>query len=157
MEHRYYYLTDEDRAIAEANGIKRTTLLERIYSLGWSIEKAITTPPKNRPFVIDEETAKLLKKNGIKEITFKNRVKRYGWSIEKARTTPTLEISEICTMKKPPLVSREQYIIAESNGISRSTVYHRVSIRGWNIEKAITTPPLSKNQIKYGKKLRERG
>lgn len=38
-------ISDEEYKIAEANGIKKTTLQARIFMYHWSREKALTTPP----------------------------------------------------------------------------------------------------------------
>jgi len=43
-------------------------------------------------------------------------------------------------MEYNPLPTWDQYEIAEKNGISKSTVYQRINIQGWTVEKAITEP-----------------
>lgn len=39
-----YYITNEDYKIAANNGISKINLKNRVYNLGWKIEKAITLP-----------------------------------------------------------------------------------------------------------------
>jgi hypothetical protein len=45
----------------------------------------------------------------------------------------------------PPQIPEEYYKKALEAGISRTTLYNRVS-RGWNLEKAISTPPDHKKE-----------
>ena len=39
-------------------------------------------------------------------------------------------------------ITEEHYKIAKENGIQEATLYRRVHQYGWDIEKAITTPPI---------------
>ena len=50
MEKKYWYITPDDFERAAKNGINRNTFYSRI-KLGWSAEKAATTPTgkKGRP------------------------------------------------------------------------------------------------------------
>ena len=78
------YITDEDYATAEKNGIKKATVRARVMDFDWEIEKAITTPPRN--FInIPPQILRVLKKNKISIATYRGRINT-GWSIERAMT-----------------------------------------------------------------------
>lgn len=81
------YITDEDYAVAESNGISKFTVDARVRTLYWEIEKAITQKPRvlNRipKIVLDS-----LKKNNISKTTYNTRI-NIGWSVEDACTIPT--------------------------------------------------------------------
>ena len=81
------YITDEDYAVAESNGISKFTVDARVRNLDWPIEKAITQKPRqlNRipKIVLDS-----LKKNNISKGTYHTRI-NVGWGVEEACTVPT--------------------------------------------------------------------
>lgn len=88
----YFYITPEEYAIAEQNGISARLVTERVRRLAWSVDRAITTPPK-----IHKDRKKWLeiaKQNGISIITFYSRVRKGGMDPEKAATTPIMPMRE---------------------------------------------------------------
>lgn len=92
----YKYISDEDYKIAAANGISRNNVTNRVNTLGWSIEKAITTPIKTYKktnYGIKKEQREIAYKNGILRQTLDFRLKN-GMSVQEAITTPTMTPSE---------------------------------------------------------------
>src|SRR5690606_31087061 len=90
---------DEFKEIAEANGIRYRTYLDRITRMGWTPERAATTPPLKKEEILHRaacgqnrlltvEQAKIAEANGISKHLVWKRVKELGWDIEKAITTP---------------------------------------------------------------------
>jgi hypothetical protein len=77
------YITPDEYARAEQNGIHRRTLEYRIKA-GWDRERAITQPTERavHPMMA---TAKA---NGISRKAFYQRIKA-GWPLEKAATKPS--------------------------------------------------------------------
>ncbi|MBP1907795.1 hypothetical protein J2Z32_004484 [Paenibacillus turicensis] len=55
------------------------------------------------------------------------------------------------------VISKEQYAIARSNGISNDTTYNRVYNCGWDVEKAITKPVRKKVDVDYPEGLEKNG
>jgi len=137
-----YGIYKEDLEIAKQNGIKAKTVYSRVYSLGWSTERAITEPIRT-PFKINGKTiGQLAKENGIAYHLLRNRIQSYGWDLEKALNTPALSPKEYGSRggRANSTFTEEQMKTAEENGIPRGTVSTRVHTYGWTIEKAITTP-----------------
>lgn len=84
----------------------------------------------------------IAKSNGIGSKAFGQRLQR-GWTPEEAATLPLGTV--VCKQYvkkngKPPILTSEQYKIAESNGISKGLAYQRYEILFWSIEDAITKP-----------------
>lgn len=123
---RYYYLTDEDYAKAERNGIKRLTLESRVRKYGWSIERAVNTPSRKAKFT--SEQLKIMEKSEINEYTIRYRI-NHGWSFEDAITIPA-NTAHIVRKYSDDLIQK-----AASNGISYSAFKQRVN-KGWSIEEA---------------------
>ena len=80
---------------AEEYGLLPETVYTRINTLGWSPEKALTTPIDKtwtrHPLTYNGETKSLAEWSritGIKETTISSRINRNNWSVEKALTTP---------------------------------------------------------------------
>lgn len=84
-----WYISPDHYEIALKNGISAHTLEQRIRELAWSVNKAITTPPRERatygPWI------KLAKENGIAPNTFRKRVKMHGYDMERASTQPLID------------------------------------------------------------------
>lgn len=141
-----YYITDEEIAEAEKNGISEQTLISRVRLYGWSKSKAIGTPTKKR---VDKKYRDVAKRNGISEYTFYARV-RNGWSLEKASTEP-VEKNKVRCMNKAREVRNvypTKYVkMAESNGIPYKTFQARVTVLKWDIEKAATKPVMTSREI----------
>ncbi|MEC3159331.1 hypothetical protein P9Z94_25120 [Bacillus thuringiensis] len=85
------WLTDEEYAIAAANGISRKRLNYRVYkSDKWELEEALTAPPGTVRHNYEGKHHKWLQLalgNGIHPNTFYTRVAR-GWGYCKAATKP---------------------------------------------------------------------
>jgi DNA-binding protein Fis len=123
-------------------GINEGTLRSRLVDMGWSVEKALTTPANDFVCVLEYQgksmtLAEWSKELGIDAGTLNARLKDYGWSVEKTLTTPknghysTVEyLGEIKTIRE----------WAETLGISRATLSARILNYGWSVEKAFTTP-----------------
>lgn len=163
---RYYaFISWEQRQKAEINGIDYMNLFNRVYTLGWDVEKAITTPIRRRPTrgeQYGQETLDNLKKYNIKYNTFISRI-RHGWDIKEACTTPPLsgiQRGKRMTEKFEKKgykggLKKEHFEIAKKNGIEKLTVYNRVSNLRWDIERAITEP-LNLEKCGYYTKLRNK-
>lgn len=87
-----YYITDEDYAIAEKNGICRDTVNFRIRRMGWEKEKALTKPP--RKYSDRKKEIEIAKSNGIGRSTFYDRLS-YGWKVEDAYTIPVMDRGQV--------------------------------------------------------------
>lgn len=89
--------------LALKNGIPLSTFRRRYYALHWNVEKAATTPIKNKKEVLKKiandrriypkDMIELAEKNGIKYQTFVARV-RNGMDIYEAATKPLTSYSE---------------------------------------------------------------
>ena len=132
-----YYITPEEYAIAEANGIDKLALDNRVRRCCWSKERAMTEPIKRRGQNI--KWYKLAESNGISRGTFIARVKRGGWGYERAATEPikTIEEKAIIMKNSRKIYSDEVHTTLEANGICRSTFEGRLH-RGWPMERAMT-------------------
>ena len=136
-----YYVTPEDYETGKRNGISYNNVYQRVYRYNWSIKDAITVPvQKRRKYTIEEK--QIIKTSGIPLQTVQARVRR-GWSFEKAVSCKMVEV------KYFPKRSRTKYTDemierARANGICYNTFINRVVVAGWDIEKAITTPPRKK-------------
>lgn len=142
-----YYITPEEYAIAEQNGICRSTLEFRIRNLAWGKEEAIKRRPK-RQCTERREWQGVAIKNGITRSTFYERVKR-GWDMEVAATTPTLSRSETLKRmneKQNRKFTDEQLRVARSLGISNKRLYARTVTLGWSKERAVSTPIMSNKE-----------
>ncbi|MDQ7094184.1 hypothetical protein REC12_11345 [Desulfosporosinus sp. PR] len=132
-----YYITPQQYAEANKNGVSPKTLEQRVRGRAWPIEKAIATPPRIRKSF--GKWTKIANENGIKSGTFRRRVNVYGWDLERAATQPLFDASK--HMKKVSEGNRvyPKHVIelAEKNGISYSTFLSRTS-RGWSVEEAST-------------------
>lgn len=124
---RYFYITDEDYAKAEKNGIKKITLESRVRKYGWDVDRAVNTPNLKRSKFSDEQL-KLMKESGVNIDTIKYRI-NHGWSFEDAISIPSYSLH---TVRKYP---EEIIQKATANGISYSTFRRRVN-KGWSIEDA---------------------
>jgi len=89
-----YYITPTNFQTAAENGIKKATLEYRVHNLAWDMDKATTTPPKERKSTGDK-WRKLAKQNGIPYQAFQKRVNIYGWEPERASSEPLQNRHEI--------------------------------------------------------------
>ncbi|WP_338630441.1 hypothetical protein [Clostridium baratii] len=134
-----YYITPEEYAIAERNGIGKDTLESRVRKLGWDKEKAITKKVEKRNKY--GEWIEVSRRNGINDATFRYRVRK-GWTLEKAATEPVMTKEEIRRRahEKWRRYPKEVLKLAESNGIYYRTFAYRVKRLGWTMSKAATVP-----------------
>lgn len=140
-ELRYKYITDEDYERAEAYGINRELLNQRVRVYGFDVETAISWPKgKKRNEVLTDEQREIARKNGLTIYTISTRVNTLGWPLEKAINTP---------IDKMDPTWRKYRELAKKNGIHLSTLTARVN-RGWSMERAATTPPDTKHRRKIG-------
>ena len=87
-----YYITDEEYAIAERNGISKDTLNFRIRRMGWNKERALNTPA--RKYTDRTKQIEIAESNGISRRTFYDRLAD-GWKVEDAYTIPIMERCQI--------------------------------------------------------------
>jgi len=149
----YDIITSEEYVRAAANGIPAERLRIRIRNNGWDRDRAITTPVAKRHD--RRKWVELAAQNGIRQNTFFNRLSR-GMSEEEAATQPLRTQQEALARMQEArhrqcAYPQELLELAERNGVSRQTFYHRVRKSGWDLERAATTPPLS-----YRERERER-
>ena len=74
--------------------------------------------------------------NGISHSTLTFRVRRYGWGINRACNEP---------VKQQNATSEEIKMVLKQNNISVRTFKRRINA-GWDSEKAIKTPPLTRQE-----------
>lgn len=139
-ELKVNFVSDEHIKKAKENGINYKNLYNRVYRLGWDIEKATTQPVKKDSFI--EKYRPLLQKHNIAETVFYSRIYQQGWDYEKAATTPLRAPGESSRSgwAKKGYLTEEQVQRAEANGISLNTLRARVYRYKWDVEKAITEP-----------------
>ena len=92
MEY-YEVIYDEDYKKAEANGVRKNTLQNRIYNLGWTKEKAINTPPIKPRFC--KKIIEIANSNGVCKSTLMFRVKKLNMSAYKAATKEIMSHDKI--------------------------------------------------------------
>lgn len=85
-------INNEEKAIALSNGLDRVTVLNRVGSLHWDIERAITEPIKKKinKFGYTKQDIQEAAANGIGEKTFQNRLYVLHMSVEDAKTKPLM-------------------------------------------------------------------
>lgn len=140
------YVTPEDYAIAEANGLTAKHVYDRVYVMGWTVERAISQPLRKKKSTHDwekwEHVAVVSKQLYLARV-------RYGWTHEKAAMTPKLPKDRTWNKqhRRSKFLTVEQEKIMRQNGLSRCTVLARVLRSNWSIEKAITTPAMTKQEV----------
>jgi hypothetical protein len=142
-----YYITPEEFEQAERNGISRTTFYNRVRQLGWSKEKAMTTPPQKRKFH-SNKWIKIAEKNGICYSTYKYRVNELGWEPERAATQ---QLQDRRSQAKRAHESARKYPLEiinllKRNGINYDTFRSRI-YAGWSMEKAATVKTMTPREI----------
>lgn len=138
------YISPEDYAIAERNGLSKELVYQRVYLYDWDVNTAITMPKRIRKDRGD--WMKVALSNGIKPNTFYGRLSR-GWDIEKAASAALVSHKE--SIKKAHDSKRgypkEYGLLADANGISRTGFRERLK-RGWTLEDAATYPVMQKGE-----------
>lgn len=129
-----------------AYGISRFIVSNRIHSLGWDTETAITTPVQHNgtKVVLDgveyNSLSDLSRDYGINYYTMIHRLKN-GMTLEEAVTTPVRYIT--INHGTPVTIDGIDYKsitdAAIVYGIDRFAVYSRL-IHGWSLEDALKTP-----------------
>lgn len=127
------YLSPEDFETAKKNGINYHNAYERFYKRGWSKERAITEPIRDKAFSL---YAKYKDICVVSRRAFENRIKR-GMEPEAAATTPREDYTVRSGKGK---LSKKLYEQALENGIGHATLHARVYIYNWSVERAISTP-----------------
>ena len=143
------YITEEEYKIAEANGIDKRTLEERIRKQFWDKERAISQPKRKRGKYT--KWYKIAESNGISRGTFIARVNESGWSCERAATEPIKTVKEkaIIMAESRRKYPAEVYATLKANGINRNTFIARIR-RGWTVERAMTEKVNIKHRYKRG-------
>lgn len=70
--------------LCEREGVSYDTVHNRIYALGWDVEKAIETPSQQ-----EDSFAKKCREHGINPTTAHDRIVKFGWTEEEALNTPS--------------------------------------------------------------------
>lgn len=150
LEKRFEYITPEDFETAEQNGLSMKLVRERVYNLGWDIDKAISTPKRKiKKDPLWAKWRKVASENGVSYQLYSKRVKEWGIDPEVAASTKPMKFDEIhqLAMKAIRKYDPKLLEIAAKNGISKKLFYRRVSGHKWDIERAITTPPMSRQEV----------
>lgn len=145
MDKRYGYITPNDYAIAEENGIGEHALYQRVQVYGWDIDRAITQPLtiRQKADPVWDEWEQVATENGVYKKLFNQRIKAGGWSPEKAATSPV--------GKGRPLDlewTEEERELARKNGLDKNymnAVKARIRL-GWTREEALRTPILTEDE-----------
>ena len=125
-------------------GFRSGTISDRLNTLGWDVERALTEPPgefsKTRRYTCNGETLTLsewAKKAGVSFSVMWKRVEVQKMPIEEA-------VGIVPVGKKNILVFNGQAkpikVWAEELGVPMDTIWKRVYKSGWSVEKALTTP-----------------
>ncbi|HDR4393061.1 nucleoside permease [Bacillus cereus] len=128
-------LNQSDYKRAEAHGINKNTLRNRVYNCAWDKEEAITTPPGKKRKSKQSQSEIWLGiavQNGMNPNTFYSRIS-LGFTPEEAATKPVRKTSNLI---------KEMAELAEKNGINYQTFYSRIRNYKWDIELAATIPPI---------------
>lgn len=72
------------RKLCDREGVSYDTVHNRIYTLGWDVEKAIATPSQQ-----ENSFAKKCREHGINPATAHDRIVKFGWTEEDALKTPS--------------------------------------------------------------------
>lgn len=149
-----YYLTPEHIETAKRNGISKDLATRRVYYRLWSIERAITTPPRKRSRSSGwDEWKETAKANGISNAVYHHRIKKQKMTPQEASTTPLQTFEERARKSAEKIqkyhLTPNQREKMESNGISYQTFHHRVKRQKMTIEQAVTTPIKSRKEIAH--------
>lgn len=126
---------------AERMGLDEGCVRSRIIDLGWSVDKALTTPSGDYVPQIEyqgrsQSLGEWAKELGLQSSTLSVRLNKYGWSVEKAFETPVNDHLNMVEFNgKIQTVS----CWARELGMKPHTLRHRLK-KGWSVEDALTIP-----------------
>jgi len=145
MAH-WFYITPEEYALAESNGISSVVLEIRIRSLGWPKDRALTESPQKKHRIAD--WVELAESNGICYSTLRHRINRLGWEPERAATQPLQDRAQQARRAHETSRKYDPDFVraAESNGIPADIFRRRVR-SGWTPERAYSTPIMTPSEI----------
>lgn len=128
----------------EETGVPGGTITRRIDYLGWTVEKALSTPVWSpRLFTFQGKSQSLedwSADTGLPFSAIKNRLRR-GWSLEKSLSTPLCKPQMLTFQGKSqglPDWSREL-------GVPVKALYSRLK-KGWSVERTLSTPVKSRKK-----------
>lgn len=135
-----YFITEEDFATAEKNGISRKNVTQRVDLYNMDVDKAITKPVKKKN-TYDPKMLELAEKNGLLHI-FRPRVNSGNFTEYQAATEPLNTASQAGKKgrKNVRKFTDEHLRIMKENGISPGTARQRISVYNMSLEVAITRP-----------------
>lgn len=84
-------LTGKQMKKAVELGLKKVTVRNRIESLDWDVDKAVSKKPIRHETEWTKEDLLEAEENGIARTTFKARVRELGYPVKKAKTKPVLK------------------------------------------------------------------
>jgi uncharacterized protein YjcR len=139
------YITPEQLAEAEENGVSAKNLYQRLY-MGWDLQRAMGSPVHStapfdteemRPYIEQAEA------NGISLTVLRRRIRHRGWSIERAISEPLMTPEDALRQKgrkKPIRFTEDQKRLIERAGIKENTARQRIRQFGWSLEDALNVP-----------------
>lgn len=152
-----FYITPEEYERAEANGISRQLLDQRVRTLNWPHEKAITKLPHVKHPIKD--WVEIAEEHGICYSTLRYRINRLHLEPEVAATKPLQD--RTAQAKKAYEAGRkypkEIIKLAKKNRINYDTFRYRVN-SGMDMLEAATKPIMTPSEIGLlTKKKRQKG
>lgn len=145
-----YYITPDEYEIAAKNGIRRQTVNNRVRDLAWSVNEAITKPPKRkRKYSEYEALLEIAKSNDISKSTFSKRLDR-GWSPIDAATRKKVDREHGLSIgrrrHREKKYTENDALEAEKNRIPRRVMAERINKLDWDVHQAKTVPVLDKTE-----------
>lgn len=124
-----------------------STLRKRLDA-GWTLERAMTTPPREVPHYTafgetKSATAWVRDPRCVVTLSTVRGRLAHGWKLEQALTTPTTETRERHTPRYTAFGethSRTEWLCDPRCQVTRATLRQRLA-RGWTLERALTAPP----------------
>lgn len=151
----------------ERLGLDRRLLYQRIETLGWSVEKAFTTPvlprdrrARRRMLTLDGQTHCLSEWAAIYGLPRDLLASRLdgGWDLREALTTPPRQ-----RRATSPTLGRQYECGGESRtiqewsehlGVNKFTLYSRLK-SGWPVDRVFSEPSIPAAERRKGRKKRE--
>ena len=141
-----YEMFGKEKTLSEWSilyGMPTEVVVSRVCSLGWELQRALTTPVKSREMYRDKFRV-LAVKNGINESTYKQRVAA-GWSRKDAATTPAKwtrkkkeEPAEDTTAKEEAMFAVLKFVWGNLDIEKKERLMHMIKVAAemWAQEKA---------------------